>query len=153
MIEQASRRRDQHINATRNFDILIAERHATDQQRHIEPLADTVFVEAFFNLRRQFAGWLQDQGARHPGARAALFKQRHHRQGEGRRFTGAGLRNAKHIAARKNFGDRLCLNGRRLGVAGRCHRIEHFLAQSKFRKVHGSNGPFGGEGESERLIP
>ena len=79
MVEQPAGGCDQHVDAARQFGVLVAERDAADQQRDVEFLADAVFVELFLDLGCQLAGRLDDQGARHAGTGAALFQQREHR--------------------------------------------------------------------------
>ena len=93
-------------------------------------------VEAFLDLRGELARRLQDQGARHAGAGAALLEQREHRQCEGCGLAGAGLGDAQDVAAREHLWDRLLLDGRRLRVARCGNRVEHLLAQSEFSEIH-----------------
>ncbi len=73
-IEEAAGRGDQHIDAADDLDFLIAEGDAADQQRHVEFVIDAVADEAFFDLRREFAGRLENQRARHARAGASLFE-------------------------------------------------------------------------------
>ena len=78
--------------------VLIAERHAADEQRDVELVVLAVFVEVLVDLRGEFARRLEDQRARHAGAGAALFQHGEHRQHEGGGLAGAGLRDAEHVA-------------------------------------------------------
>ena len=131
MVEQAAGRCDQHVDAARQLGVLVAERDAADQQRDVEFLADAVFVEILFHLGREFAGRLENEGARHPGAGAALFQHGEHRKDEGCGLAGAGLGDAENVPARQNVGDRLFLNGGRGGVAGGRNGGENLVGQDR----------------------
>ena len=48
--------------------------HAADHQRDVELLTGAVFFEAFLHLRGKLARRLQDERARHSGARAAVLQ-------------------------------------------------------------------------------
>jgi len=110
MVEQPAGSCDQHIDAARQLDVLVAERNATDQKRDIEFLPGAVFVELFLDLRGEFAGRFQNQGAGHSGPGAALFQHGEHRKDEGRGLAGAGLGDAENVPAGQNMGNRLFLN-------------------------------------------
>jgi hypothetical protein len=49
----------------------------------------------------------------------------------GRRFAGAGLRDAENIAARQHVGNCLFLDGSRGGVTGRRYGGENLVGQSE----------------------
>ncbi len=136
VIEQATRRRDQHVDAAHELHVLIVERDAADDQRDVELLLGAVFDEAFFDLRCEFARRFEDERARHPRPRAAGLQHGQHRQREGGGLAGAGLRNAEHVAARKDVGDRLFLDGGRGGVTGCFNCSENLVGQTKFGKGH-----------------
>ena len=136
MIEQPAGRRDQHVDAARELRVLIVERHAADDQRDVELLLGAVLDEAFLDLRGEFARRLEDERARHARAGAAGFQHGEHRQREGGGLAGAGLRNAEHVAAREDVGDRLFLDGGGGGVTGRFNRSENLVGQTKFGKGH-----------------
>ncbi len=136
MVEQAAGRRDQHVDAARELGILIVERDAADHQRDIELVVDAVFDEAFFDLRGEFAGRLEDQRARHARAGAALLQHGQHRQHEGRRLAGAGLRDAEHVAPGEHVGDGLILDGSGSFVTSRRNGGENFFGQAEMRKRH-----------------
>ena len=93
-------------------------------------------LEAFLDLRGEFARRLEDQRARHARAGAALLQHREHRQREGGGLAGAGLRDAEHVAAREHVRDRLFLDGGGGGVAGRCDCGENFVGQAELGKGH-----------------
>src|SRR5215468_3618786 len=99
MVEQATRGRDENVDAAGELRILVVKRDATDQQRDVELLTGAVLFEAFLNLRGELARRLEDEGARHSGARAAMLEPGEHRQREGGGLAGAGLRDAEHVAA------------------------------------------------------
>ncbi len=118
MVEQPAGRCDQHVDAARQFGVLVAERNAADQKRDVEFLAGAVFVEILLDLGGEFARRFENQRAWHPGAGAALFQHGEHRKDEGRGLAGAGLGDAENVSAGQNMGDRLFLNGGRGGVTG-----------------------------------
>ena len=119
MIEQAARRRDQHVDAAHQLGILVVERHAADDQRDGQLVLGAVFYEGFLHLRGEFARRFEDERAGHARAGAALFQHRDHRQHEGCGLAGAGLRDAEHVTARENVGNGLFLDRGRRGVTGR----------------------------------
>ena len=71
-VEQAARRRDQHVGAAHDLGFLVAEGDAADQQRDIELVVDAIFGEALLDLGREFAGGFENERARHAGPGAAL---------------------------------------------------------------------------------
>ena len=99
-------------------------------------MVGAVFSEAFFNLRRQFAGRLQNKRARHTGAGAPLLQPAEHRQGESRRFAGAGLGDAKNILALQGRRDGLGLDRRRRVIAGRLNGRENLFRKAQFVECH-----------------
>ena len=139
MIEQAARRRDQHIDAAHQLGVLIVERHAADDQRDVELLPGAVFGEALLHLRGELAGRLENERARHPGAGAAVLQHGEHRQREGGGLAGAGLRDAKHVAACEHVRDRLFLDRGGGRVACRLNRGENLVGQAKLGKRHVSS--------------
>ena len=136
MVEQPAGSCDQNVDAARQFGILIAKRYAADQKRDVEFLAGAVFVETLLHLRRELARRLQDQGARHSGAGAALFQHGEHRQNKSSGLASTGLGDAENVPAGQNVGDRLFLNGGRDGVTGGRDRGEHLVGQTEMRKRH-----------------
>ena len=150
VVEQPAGGRDQHVDAARQLGVLVAERDAADQKRDVEFLAGAVFVELLLDLRGEFAGRFEDQGARHSCPGAALFQHGEHRQDEGSGLAGAGLGDAENVAARQNVGDRLFLNGGRGGVTGGRNCGEHLIGQDRDGKKTlslWSTPPFGIEGK------
>ncbi|MEY9224853.1 hypothetical protein ABH974_005276 [Bradyrhizobium ottawaense] len=131
MVEQAAGGGDQHVDAARQFGILVAEGNAADQKRDVEFLAGAVAVEVFLDLGRELAGRLEDQRARHARPGPALLEDGEHRQHEGRGLAGAGLGDAEHVLACEDVGDRLFLNGGGGGVTGGRHCGEDFFGQSE----------------------
>ena len=118
-VEQAAGRGDQHVDAAHDLGFLVAERHAADQQRHVQLVVAAVFDEAFLDLRGEFARRLQDQRARHARAGAPLLEQRQHGQDESGGLAGAGLGDAENVASGERMRDGLRLDGRR----GRCSQL------------------------------
>ena len=88
------------------------------------------------DLRGEFARRLEDQRARHAGARAALFQHGEHRQHERGGLAGAGLRDAEHVAAREHVRDGLFLDRGGGRVAGRLDGGENFVGQAEIGKGH-----------------
>ena len=136
MVEQPAGGSDQDVDAARQFEVLVAERDAADQQRDVEFLAGAVFVELFLDLGCEFAGRLHDEGARHAGPGAALFQHGEHRKDEGGGLAGAGLGDAEDVAAGQDVGDRLFLNGGRGGVTGGRNSGENLIGQTEMGKRH-----------------
>jgi len=130
VIEQPPRRCDQDIDAARQLGVLIFERNAADDQGDVELVLGAVLLEAFLNLRREFARRFQNERARHARPRAALLQHCEHRQHERGSLAGAGLGDAEHVPARQHVGDRLLLDRGRGGVAGRFHGGENFGRQA-----------------------
>ena len=95
MVEQAAGRGDQHVGAARDHLVLLVEGDAADQEREVQLVVDAVALEAVLHLRGELARRLEDERARHARAGAALLEQRQHRQHEGGRLAGAGLRQAR----------------------------------------------------------
>ena len=124
-------RRDQHVDAARELGVLIVERNAADDQRDVELVIGAVFDEALLDLRREFAGRLENERARHAGAGAALFQHGQHRQRERRRLAGAGLRDAEHVAPGEHVGDGLFLDGGGSFVTSRRNGGENFFGQAE----------------------
>ena len=126
MVEQAAGRRDQDVDAADQLGVLVAERHAADDQRDVELVVFAVFDELFFDLGGEFARRLEDERARHARAGAALFEHRQHRQNEGGGLAGAGLGDAEHVAALQDVRNSLVLDGGGGLVAGRFDGGENF---------------------------
>ena len=136
MVEQPAGGCDQDVDAARQLGILVAERDAADQQRDVELLPGAVFIELFLDLGGEFAGRLDDQGARHAGSRAALFQHGEHRKHEGSGLAGAGLGDAENIPASQNVGNCLFLNGGGGGVTGGRDGGEHLIGQAEMGERH-----------------
>ena len=81
-VHQASRRRDQDVDALFQRLDLVAHLNAADQQRHRERVVLAVFLEILGDLLRQLARRLEDQRARHARAAAAVVQDVDHRQDE-----------------------------------------------------------------------
>ncbi|VUD75088.1 hypothetical protein MET9862_05728 [Methylobacterium symbioticum] len=141
MVEQAPRRRDQHVGAAGQLGILVGEGDAADDQRDVELVVGAVALEILLDLGGELAGRLQDEGARHPRAGAAGLEQGQHRQREGRRLAGPGLGDAEHVAPRQDVGNGLGLDGRRLGVARGRDGLQDLVAQSEVGERHQLSGP------------
>ena len=132
MVEQAARRRDQHVDAAHQLGVLIVERDAADDQRDVELIVvDAVFDEALFDLRRELAGRLENQRARHARSRPAGFQHGQHRQHERRGLAGAGLGDAQHVAPGEHVGDGLILDGGGSFVTSRRNGSEYFFGQAE----------------------
>ncbi len=94
-------------------------------------MVDAVFGETFLDLRGELAGRFKNEGARHARAGAAFFQHGQHWQHEGRGFTGAGLRDAEHVAPGKHVGNGLILDGGGSFVTGRRDGGENFFGQAE----------------------
>ncbi|CNT62112.1 Uncharacterised protein [Salmonella enterica subsp. enterica serovar Bovismorbificans] len=118
-VEQTSRRRHQHIHAAAQFHHLRIDAYAAKYHQRANVEIFTVISDVFANLRRQLAGWREDQRAH----RATTFSVRlmgnqmlQQWQGKTRRFTGSGLSAGHQIAAFQHGGNRLLLNRGRFTV-------------------------------------
>jgi hypothetical protein len=136
MVEQAAGRGDEHVDAAGELGVLVAEGDAADEQGDAQLVVDAVLDEVLLDLGGELAGRLEDEGARHAGAGAALFQHGDHRQGEGGGLAGAGLGDAEDVAAGQDVGDGLGLDGGRFGVAGRSHGSLNLGAEAEFGKRH-----------------
>src|SRR5262249_54034162 len=110
---------------------LVVDGDPADQQRDVELLTGAVLFEAFLHLRGKFARGLEDEGARHSGACAAVLEPGEHRQREGGGLAGAGLRDAEYVAAREHVRYGLLLDGGRGGVAARFSRGRNFCGKAE----------------------
>ena len=136
MVEQATRGRDQHVDAACKFGVLITKRNAPDDEGDIKLVIDTVFDEAFLDLRGEFARGLEDECAWHPRPRPALFEPRQHRQHECGGLAGTSLRNAKNVATCQHVRDSLFLDGGGGRVTSRGNRGDNFFGQAEIGKRH-----------------
>ncbi|MCY1235905.1 hypothetical protein D9M72_485350 [compost metagenome] len=135
MIEQAAGRADQHIGAALQLAILLVERDAADQKRDVELVVLAVLVEVLRDLGGEFARRLQDERARHAGARAALFQQRQHRQHERSGLTRSRLGDAQNVTTLQGRRNGASLDRGRDCVARIGDSGENFLAQAKVSKI------------------
>ncbi len=124
MVQQTAGGGDQHVDAAVQLLLLVAERHAADQQRPRKLGALGVLLEAGRDLVGQFAGRGDDQGARHASLGAAGHQLVDQGKGEGGGLAGAGLSDAQHVLAGQGHGNRGGLDGGGRGVAGVRDRLE-----------------------------
>ena len=135
-VHQPARRRDQDVDALFQRLDLIAHLHAADQECHAELVILAVFLEILGDLRREFAGRLEDQAARHARAAAALGQDVDHRQHEAGGLAGAGLGDADQVAHHQYGRDRRGLDRRGFGIAGVPDRAEQFVGEAEVGEVH-----------------
>ncbi len=117
-VEQASGRRNQHVDAAREGADLAAERDPADGECHARSQIAPVGLEALDDLRGELAGRAQHQhaaGARFGPARV-LGEMIEDRQREGRGLAGSGLCDADDIACCEHLRDGLRLDRRRGGI-------------------------------------
>ncbi len=117
-IEQAARRRDKHVDAVHQRTDLPAHRYTADRQRGADANMTAVGLETVEHLAGEFARRAKHEHAAglalhllSPGEELVQDRQR-----ERRGFSGAGLRNSSHVAARKCNRNGLDLDRRGLGV-------------------------------------
>ena len=110
VVEQASRRGDDDIDAAIDLPVLFVERDAADQQRRRELSMLAVDREVLGDLIGQFPRRFEDQRARHPGPGAARGQHVDHRQGEGGRLARAGPRAPHEVATPRHEWYRLFLD-------------------------------------------
>jgi len=134
VVQQAARRRDQHVDAPVDQLVLFAKRHAADQQGLGQLGVFGIGVKVFRHLCGQFACRCQHQRTRHPGAGTALTQEGDHRQHKARGLAGAGLGNAQHVAPFQCRRDRLGLNRCRCFIACIHHGLQHAGVQREIGK-------------------
>ena len=119
MIDQAPRRRHQHVEPARQRADLRAVRHAAEDDGDVERQAGREVAEALRDLAGEFARRGEHENARPAARRGPLVGDEavEDRQREGRRLAGAGLGDADQVASVHQDGNGLSLNGGRLGVA------------------------------------
>src|SRR5262249_30905107 len=101
-----------------------------------EFVIDAVLGETFLDLRRELAGWFQNERARHASAGAPLFQHGQHRQRESRRLTGTGLGDSQHVATCEHVGNSLFLDRGGSRVTSRCDGENDFFGQAEIGKRH-----------------
>src|SRR6185312_3972562 len=136
MIEQAPRRGDQNVDAAQELGVLVAERDAADDQGDVEFVVLAVFLELLGHLGGEFAGRLEDQGAWHAGAGAALFEHGQHGQDESGGLAGAGLGDAENVSPGEYVRDGLFLDRGGGLVAGRFNGAEHLVGKAEMGEGH-----------------
>ena len=139
-IHQPAGRGDQDVDALFERGGLVAHRYAADQQRHRELVIFAVFLEILSDLRGEFARRLKDQGARHPGAAAALAQNVDHRQHERSGLAGAGLCDGDKVAAHQDRRDRARLDRSRFGIARLIDGALEFIGKAEVGKSHAVSG-------------
>ena len=119
MIDQAPRRRHQHVEPARQRADLRAVRHAAEDDGDVERQAGREVAEALRDLAGEFARRGEHENARPAARRGPLVGDEavEDRQREGRRLAGAGLGDADQVASVHQDGNGLSLNRGRLGVA------------------------------------
>ena len=119
MIEQASGRRNEHVEARLKRADLRAMRHAAEHDGDLEAKAVRKIAEALGDLAREFPRRAQHKDASPASRRRApvSHKPMKDRQREGGRLAGAGLGDADEIAALHQGRDRLGLNRGRTRIA------------------------------------
>ena len=110
-VQQATRRRYQHIDAAPEQGDLGIDLDAPEHHRRAEAIILAVIAHTFLHLGSELASGGQHQGAAAVGPdRGATAKAVQQRQGKRGGFAGAGLGGGHDILACKNQGDGLGLN-------------------------------------------
>ncbi len=114
---------DDDVDAALERDLLAALRHAAEDGRHLDAHRVGQHLQRLGDLRDEFAGRCEHDGAR--AARAALpggvvGEVRDEGDAEGDGLAGAGAPAAEHVAAGERVGEGVALDreGRRLAVLG-----------------------------------
>ena len=136
VVEKAAGRRDQNICAAFELLLLIVERHTADQKRYRQLVLRSERFNRFGHLRREFASWLENEGARHTSAGAAFLKHRQKGKNEGSRLARSGLSDADNVSALKGDWNGLGLYGGGGGIACRLDGCQHFFAELQILKSH-----------------
>ena len=119
MIDEAPRRRDEHVEALRQSPDLRAMRYAAEDDGDRKLHLRSEGAEALGDLARKFARRAQHQDAGAAAGRLLRIGEQliENRQGEGGGFAGAGLGDPDEIAASHEVRNGLRLNGSWLDVA------------------------------------
>src|SRR5471032_994698 len=144
VVQQAAWRGDQDADAVFQLLDLRIDADAAEDHGRIELGVLAVGAHAFFNLRRQFARWRQDQRAdrargRIAGDRRAIRVDRkavQYGQGKAGRLAGTGLCAGQQVAASQHGRDRLGLDRGRHGVAVFGNGTYDSVGQSEGGKGH-----------------
>ena len=136
VIEEATRRRDQDLDAAPQRLDLRVHRHAAEDLRAPQRNVLAVDADALLDLRGELARRREDQRAhrmaRRRDARVRVMREPlQERQREARGLAGAGLRAAHHVAAGEHERDRLDLDRRRRGVTLLLDGLEQLRAQAQ----------------------
>ena len=133
-VHQSARRGDQHIHTFVQCFELVAHLHAADQQRHLEIVVGAILLEILRHLRREFAGWFQNQRSWHQRTAAAAGHHVDHRKHEAGGLARAGLRDADQVLHHQHGGNGLRLDRRRLGITGFRDRFQKFIGKAEIGK-------------------
>ena len=136
VIEQAARRRDDHIHAGPQGLILPAIADTPVHHRHAQIGEPRKIANGGLDLRRQLARGFQHQNARGQAADPELGQDR---QGKRRCLPGAGLGAADDVLSGQNQRNGAKLNRRRLHVTHRFDAFQNGGGQAKFGKRHAAD--------------
>ena len=114
VVEQSTWSCDDDIHAALEVVTLFAITDATVDERNLGVHEAHVVTECRFHLHGELASRFQNQAT---NAGFGVVEHGEHRQSEGRRLSGAGLRRSNQIAPSENQWGRPQLNGRGLGIA------------------------------------
>src|SRR5579883_441485 len=93
-------------------------------------------LEGVRHLRREFAGGLEDERARHARPGASGSKNIDHREGEAGGLACAGLSAAEHVAPGQHMGYGLFLDGGGSRITGIRYRLEYLGRKAEISKIH-----------------
>ena len=143
-IQQATWSRNQNVDAAAQLHHLRVDAYPAENHQRTNVEIAAIVTHVLTNLRRQLAGWGQDQGADRTtafGVRLVFYQQFQQRQGKARSFAGTGLGARHQVTALQNGGDRLLLDWGWLNVALLCDRAQNFRVQAKGIKRHKNSEP------------
>ena len=143
VIDQASRRGDEDVEAASQRLDLLAVLHAAEHHRHLEAKVFAIGAEAVSDLGRQLAGGRQDQSAAAPTRRRAWVGLQEVEDGEGKGggLAGAGLSDAQKVAAGHDAGNGLRLDRRGDRVTFGGQSQEERLGEAKVGKLSQNECP------------
>ena len=137
-VEQAARRRHQHVDPARQRADLLADRHAADDQRRRDAEMAAVGGERIDDLAAELAGRRQHQHA--AALRLQLLRVAGEAMEDGERegggLAGAGLGNADEVASGKGWRDGGRLDRRRRGIALLDEGAGNGLGKAESIKAH-----------------
>ena len=142
VVDRASRRRDDQVDAAPQAAQLLADRLPAVHRQHADARRPPVAVDRLGHLHRELARRHEDEPANPPVAAIVPSDPVDRRKGEGRRLARARRRFGEDVAALEERRDRLALDRRRLLVTQLAERGDELTADPQ-REEFGLSGGCG----------